>query len=292
MRALVIINPKAGGGRSEGLARCRALASDVLEPLDYRTEVLVTGAPGDATVASARARAEGCDLVVAWGGDGTVNEVGVSLVGSSTPLGIVPAGSGNGLARDLGLPLDPAGALRMAGTGRVRPIDVGQFGDALFFNVAGVGLDAAVGARLALPNARRGLAGYVQSAVLVWPRYAPQRFRITGDTTYDGDAWLIAVANSRQYGNGAQIAPEARLDDGRLDIVVVEAQPRWRLAMDVPAFFNGTLRPRPGLLMRQASTFTLSADGPMDAHVDGETRRTEGDIAITTRPGALLVKSS
>lgn len=291
MRAVVIINPKAGGGRSEGLDACKGLARNVLEPLGYGTEVLVTNAAGHATVASARAREEGADLVVAWGGDGTVNEVGVSLVGSKTPLGIVPAGSGNGLARDLGIPKDPAGALRAAGTGRLRSIDVGEFGKALFFNVAGVGLDAAVAARLALPNARRGLAGYVQAAFLVWPRYAPQRFRLTGDMTYDGDAWFIAVANSRQYGNGAQIAPEARLDDGRLDIVVVEAQPRWRLVMELPAFFNGTLRPRRGLVMRQASTFTLSADGPLDVHVDGETSRLEGDIQIKTRPGALLVKS-
>ena len=291
MRAVVIINPKAGGGRSEGLDACRMLARSVLEPLGYTAEVLVTTAAGHATVASARARGEGVDLVVAWGGDGTVNEVGVSLVGSNTPLGIVPAGSGNGLARDLGIPQDPAGALRVAGTGRPRPIDVGEFGNALFFNVAGVGLDAAVAARLALPNARRGLAGYVQAAFLVWPRYAPQHFRLTGDMTYDGNAWFIAVANSRQYGNGAQIAPEARLDDGRLDIVVVEAQPRWRLIMELPAFFNGTLRPRRGLVMRQASTFTVSAVGPMDIHVDGETSRVAGDIQIQTRPGALLVKS-
>lgn len=293
MRALVVLNPVAGAGRTSKLEACSTLARQVLEPLGYRTEVVVTARPRDGHSQSARAVADGVELLVAWGGDGTVNEVASAVAFSSSTLAIVPAGSGNGLARDLGVPLDPAGALQVAGSGRDRRIDAGQLGDALFFNVAGIGLDGVIAARLATPRARRGLAGYVQAVCLEWPRYRPRRYLLRGDgVEYEGTAWFVALANSRQYGNGAQIAPAARLDDGRLDIVVVEARPRWRLALEVPAFFRGTLDQRPGILMRTASELTIQADGPMAFHVDGEPFRAEAELRLRTHPGAILVKSS
>src|SRR5688572_16344087 len=112
MRALVVLNPVAGAGRTTKLDACRTLAAGILEPLGYRTDVVVTGGPGDGRAASTRAASEGVDLIVAWGGDGTVNEVAAAVAFSSSTLAIVPAGSGNGLARDLGVPLDPASALQ------------------------------------------------------------------------------------------------------------------------------------------------------------------------------------
>lgn len=292
MRAVVILNPVAGKGRATSLDACSALARRILEPLGYRTDVVITRNPGHGHGESVRARDDGVDLVIAWGGDGTVNEVARGLAFSSSTLAIVPAGSGNGLARDLGIPADPTAALQVAGTGRTRRIDAGELDGTLFFNVAGVGLDAAIAARLALPNAPRRLKGYILATLQEWPRYAPQRFRLGGDRfAYEGQAWFIAFANSRQYGNDAQIAPAARLDDGLLDVVVVEARPRWRLALDIPAFFRGTLDNRPGIVMAQASELTVSIERPVAYHLDGETGLKEASLTLRARPGILAVKS-
>lgn len=291
MRALVVINPIAGRGRSRDPGASGALAREVLGRHGYAADVVMTTAPGDAHAAAARARDEGADLVVAWGGDGTVNEVGSALAFSSTTLAIVPAGSGNGLARDLGLPLNPAGALDIAGGGRAFCIDAGELHGALFFNVAGVGLDAAIAARLASPDVRRGLTGYVLATWLAWGSHVPRRYTIEcGSTSHAITAWLVTMANSRQYGNGALIAPQARLDDGRLDIVAVEAAPRWRVALRLPSLFRGTLADGRGVLMRQAAEALIASDGDLPFHVDGEPRLGPSRLALRTRPGALRVK--
>ncbi len=240
-------------------------------------------------------------LVIAWGGDGTINGAASALAGTGIPLGIVPAGSGNGLARDLGLPLDPAAALAVAATGATRTIDGGDLDGSAFFNVAGIGLDARIAERMAAPGARRGLAGYAIATLGVLPSYRPRRYTIDiGRTEPSGpaietlhvDAYFIALANSRQYGNGAQIAPQARLDDGEFDLVVVQAQPLARLMMHLPAFFNGALTARPGILMRRATTVTVTADHDIPFHVDGEPRAGGRHLVICARPGALLVKVS
>jgi YegS/Rv2252/BmrU family lipid kinase len=232
------------------------------------------------------------NLVVAWGGDGTINGVGAALARTPIPLGIVPAGSGNGLARDLGLPLEAARALEVAGRGRERVIDAGEINGSLFFNVAGVGLDAAIAARLAAPHATRGLLGYVKATSLEWPRYGPRRYTVQRE---DADAWsgralLVAFANSRQYGSGAQIAPQARLDDGWIDVVAVEAQPFVCLAWRLPAFFRGTLTPGRGLHMWRCATLRLQADGPIPFHVDGEPRVGTAELVLKTQPGVLRVR--
>ena len=175
-----------------------------------------------------------------------------ALVGSDVALGIVPGGSGNGLARDLGIPLEAAPALEVVGGGRTRRIDSGRIDDAIwFFNVAGVGLDALIAHHIARPDAQRGLSGYTRAHVLAsCPRYRPEQYRIEWDgRTEQHRALFIAFANSRQYGNDAQIAPGARLDDGLLDLVVVDAQPLWRIMSRIPDLFRGRLQPGRGLHM-------------------------------------------
>lgn len=291
-RALVVFNP-VSGPRRRAVGDCGALAHDLLGRHGVEAAFAVTTAPGDARLLALQARRDGVALVVAWGGDGTINEVGGALAFSDVPLAIVPGGSGNGLARDLGVPLDAPAALVLAATGRPRTIDAGQIDDDLFFNVAGIGLDAAIAARLARPHARRGLPGYVQATLAELPFYRARHYRIDDASgAVDRHAWFIAVANSRQYGNGAQIAPAARLDDGRLDLVVVEAQPIWRLLQRVPAFFRGALAPGPGLLMSQVDQARIASDAPIAYHVDGEPRRRGTSIAVGVRPAALRVISS
>jgi diacylglycerol kinase (ATP) len=302
MRAVVIINPIAGPGRRKTLDRCAAMARSVLATHGYSAEVVVTASPTDASRYARGALESGVQLVVAWGGDGTINGAGSALAGTSLPLGIVPGGSGNGLARDLGLPREPARALTVAATGRERAIDAGDLCGSLFFNIAGIGVDAEIAARIAEPGSRRGLAGYVVATVQELRRYQPQVYiiRIPGgksdapsapaDVTFERRALLVALANSRQYGNGATIAPHARLDDGAIDLVVVDARPLWDLVSQLPAFFRGTLQDGPDLLMRRATALTISAGGPIRFHVDGEPRTGPETLALRMHPGALRVR--
>jgi diacylglycerol kinase (ATP) len=292
-RATVIINPIAGPGRVRTINACESLAHDTLTAHGFDTTVCVTVGPDDSRRFAEEALQANAELVVAWGGDGTINGVASALAHTQVPLGIVRGGSGNGLARDLGLPSDPATALSIAATGATRAIDAGEVGGSLFFNVAGIGLDARIAARLAAPDAQRGLLGYILATIAELPRYTPNGYsiRINGsDSAISTQAMFIALANSRQYGNGAQIAPHARLDDGILELVVVQPQSVFRIATRIPAFFTGTLDERPGLVMRSGSEIEIRGDRPMSYHVDGEPRRGGETLEIRTHPLALLVK--
>jgi len=290
MRAVVIINPVSGPSRRRPVEACRVLATDVFRRHGAEVDVLVTGARGDARRFALQAREAGVPLVAAWGGDGTINEVGSALVFSETCLAIVPGGSGNGLARDLGVPLESTAALELAATGSRKLIDAGQIDDSWFFNVAGVGLDARIAEHIARPGARRGLSGYARITFAELPRYRAQQYTIEhGGRSVTYRALIIAVANSRQYGNGAQIAPAARLDDGHLDLVVVESQPLWRLLVKIPAFFNGRLRAGRGLHMTPVTDAVVRGTGPMGYHVDGEPNVGDDALRVTTRPRALYV---
>jgi diacylglycerol kinase (ATP) len=300
VKALVVINPIAGPGRTRTIGACVDLAKSVLTAHNYDTEVLVTKRPSDAFDFSSTAAKNGAELLVAWGGDGTVNGVACAAAAANAAFAIVPGGSGNGLARDLGVPFDPAAALKLAATGRSRHIDAGDLHGSLFFNVAGIGFDARIAERLAMPGARRGLLGYIMATVGELRQYEPGTYSIRGAFDVNGtshmadivdrSALFIALANSRQYGNGAQIAPKALLDDGMIEIVVVEPQSGMSIMRQVPAFFRGTLQEGPGLLMRSAASMEISCAHPIRFHVDGEPREGPQTIRLQTRRNALIVK--
>lgn len=302
MRAVVIINPIAGKGRARTIGACSDLARSVLATHHIDADVRVTSGPDDAYRFSREAAASGATLVIAWGGDGTVNGGAAGVAGTGIPFAIIPGGSGNGLARDLRIPFDPRAAFTVAATGATRAIDAGDLHGSLFFNVAGIGFDARIAARLAQPGARRGLLGYVIATVGELRAYQPGTYSIANAFDVDGrqhmaditdrPALFIALANSRQYGNGATIAPNARLDDGMIEIVVVEPQSGLRILRQVPAFFRGTLREGPGLLMRSAASMEIASPEPIGFHVDGEPRTGPNRMALRTRRGALIVKVS
>ena len=293
MKATVVINPIAGPGRSRTLDACGALARASLGRGGFEVDVRITTGPDDAQRFATAAVAAGHDLVAAWGGDGTVNGVGAALAGTPVAMAIIPGGSGNGLARDLGVPLDAAAALAVAASGGTRSIDAGDLNGSLFFNVAGIGLDASIARRLAAPGARRGLLGYVVATLSELRGYVARNYTITvpdGGPPIVSAALLIAMANSRQYGNGAQIAPHARLDDGALDLVVVRPQSLFSLAVRVPAFFRGTLHADDKVLMKTAASWHISSDLPIGFHVDGEPRNGPTTVELRTRHRVLLVR--
>jgi YegS/Rv2252/BmrU family lipid kinase len=293
-RALVIVNPLSGRGRHENEVGAHAAqAVEVLARYGIEAQVRTTSGAGDANRFARDAADAGADLVVAWGGDGTINEAASALVNRHIPLGIVPAGSGNGLASDLCVPFVPADALVVAATGRDFAIDAGRVHDSLFFNIAGVGIDALIAARFAERGPRkRGPLGYLQIGLEELMHRRTQRYEICiDDDRVEHHALLLALANGRQYGNRLCIAPGARLDDGLLELVIVEQQSALAIAMRLPSLFAGRLRAGGGVTMRAVREVIVRADHPIPFHVDGEPRLGPAELQVRVLPQALVVRT-
>ena len=300
-KATVIVNPIAGPGRTATIGACVDLVKSILAGHQCDADVRITTGPNDANRFAIEAVAQRVDMVAAWGGDGTVNGAAAGVTGSGIPLAIIPGGSGNGLARDLSIPFDAVQALTIAATGKTRAIDAGDLNGSLFFNVAGIGLDARIAGRLATKGHRRGLMGYVLATVSELRSYQACAYSISkvfdangtaiiGDLT-DHPAMFIALANSRQYGSGAQIAPKALLDDGLMEVVVVAPMSGLQILRQLPAFFGGRLQEGPGIVMRSAAAMEIACADAIAFHVDGEPRVADGRVVMTTKRGALLVKA-
>jgi diacylglycerol kinase (ATP) len=293
MDVAVIINPISGARGRPGAGRARReLAEAVLAASGVRGMVSVTERAGHGRELARTALVAGARLVVAWGGDGTMNEVASALAFGPTPLGIVRAGSGNGLATALGVPADPAAALRGALTGAERTIDAGELDGRFFFNVAGIGLDAAVAAGFARGSlGRRGVLPYLALAAREFVRYRPRDYvcRVDGDVLRV-HALLVVCANGTQYGRGAAIAPDARLDDGALDVVIVGARSSLALAVQARRLFNGTIGRLPGVSIRRFERLEVQADGPLLFHVDGEPVQGGPVLQARVHPGALRLR--
>ncbi len=289
VRALVIINPIAGR-RHSGRSTSRAdLASRVLGP---HVEIERTERAGHAEDLARQAAAARYDVVFAWGGDGTINEVARALARTETALAIVPAGSGNGLARALRIPLVPDQALAHAVTRPARCIDAGSLGGRFFVNIAGVGLDAEVAAHFARRGTRRGPLPYVSIAFQTGLRYRPVEYVLDlGDGPVRERALIVAIANSSQYGNGAVVAPAAAVDDGALDVVVVRDRSLAARIMDARRLFTGTLHRAPGVLMHRATRVTIEADSPLHFHVDGDPVEGGHRLEAAVHPGVLKVRA-
>jgi YegS/Rv2252/BmrU family lipid kinase len=229
---------------------------------------------------------------MAWGGDGTINEVASALAFGEVPLGIVPAGSGNGLARQLGISPTPSNAIRRAISAEPRAIDVGEAGDRMFVNLAGIGFDAYVASRFNEHGGRRGFSTYVRLSARALMSYVPETYTITPGGTepsFSVRAVIITIANSPEFGNGAIIAPTARIDDGLLDLVVMEERSRLGTIVQLPRLFQGTVERAPGCTIRKITRATIESDRPMTYHVDGEPVSGGTSLRIRVHPGALYV---
>jgi YegS/Rv2252/BmrU family lipid kinase len=291
MSIAIIINPIAGGAGA-GNARARAeRASAVVAGHGDSVEVFITERPGHARELATAAARRGARLVMAWGGDGTVNEVASALAFGDVALGIVPAGSGNGLARELGVDSRPERAIAEALRAEVRRIDIGELDGRYFVSIAGVGFDAHVASQFNDPrNRRRGFASYAGTTARLLLTYTPARYAVTTeDGRIETRALLVTIANSAQFGNGARIAPLARVDDGRLDLVIVEEQSRWRTIWALPRLFNGSADRMPGYSIRRIERATIQCDRSMVFHVDGEPVQGGAELRARVHPGALLV---
>ncbi len=289
MKTCLIVNPTAG--------KCRqnpALLDDIVALIARQrlnASLVKTRYRGHATELARAAVREGCTHVIAVGGDGTVNEVAQALVDTSVVLGIVPAGSGNGLATHLGLPRDSLGALRLA----LQPastslaIDVGTVNDLLFVNAMGVGLDAEISSQCnEVP--RRSFLSYARAT---WTRFfqrSSMRVVIdTGARRTSLETLLVAVSNSDQYGNNARIAPGASVRDGLLDLVAVKPMGLIRAARFAAQLMLGRLNSNPHTFRLRAARFELERVAPGFLHTDGELHYTGSRLEVRVRPQALRV---
>ena len=269
-------------------------AMDVLTRERVQPEVLITDRRGHARALAAAAVERGASLVIAWGGDGTVNEVASALAFGPAALGVMPGGAGNGLARMLKLPADPEHALPALVHGTDRLIDLGEIGGHRFTNVAGLGFDAQVALTFArMGRGRRGLLRYAYVVLRELARYQPSCYDLEwndGGVARAKLAFLLGFANGRQWGNGAIVAPHARLDDGRLDVVCVAPRSSVRVLTAFPRLFLGTLDRAPGVESWTVAAAAVSAAASLTCHVDGEPVQLGRRASVRVLPAALRLR--
>jgi YegS/Rv2252/BmrU family lipid kinase len=296
-RAAAVINPISGAGLAGHAALSRtAFLREALERRGIAGTIHVTTGAGHARELASAAAAAGADLVIVWGGDGTVNEAGSGLAGSHTALGLIPAGSGNGLAASLGVPRDPIAALEHMFSMPERSIDVGYLAERPFFNIAGIGLDAHIAARFNLrERGRRGRWPYVRIGVHEGWRYRALEYDVDVDgRTRRVSALLIAFANGREYGMGACISPGAELDDGLLEAIIVEDRPPLARFVDARHLALRSMARAARVQIAPVHSATVSTAEPggvMQYHVDGEPGTASGAIHVRIEPMALRVRA-
>jgi YegS/Rv2252/BmrU family lipid kinase len=288
LRTVFVVNPVAGRASARGQRMQRLEDFIRSNRLDARIEMSRRG--GHAEELSRAAADGGAGLVVSVGGDGTMNEVARALVGRDVLFGMVPVGSGNGLGRDLGLPLDPGRALEVLLDGAVREIDTGEVNGLPFFNVMGLGFDAEIGRRFNLSH-RRGFFTYLRIGLQAYFSYRRERLRIVpeGAEPVTVDAFLTTAANSTQYGNNARIAPRALLDDGLLDLVTIPSKNPIRALGVVYRLFTASLDRSRTTQTFRAARFRVERAAPGPVHTDGEVHHCGETLDIHVRPRSLKV---
>jgi diacylglycerol kinase (ATP) len=288
IKSTFILNPTAGKAATRARRRERVLAFIARHQLD--AHLVETATPRHATALAQDAIAAGARLVVSIGGDGTMNEVATALVGTRVFYGLVPSGSGNGLGRDLGIPLGFDQALAALLDARVRCIDTGSINGLPFFNVAGLGFDAEISRRFNQCE-RRGLASYFRIGCGALFTYRKEMLGITPLSGVEEKvvSFVTTVANSTQYGNNARIAPHALLDDGLLDLAVIKTGNPFLAVPLGLRLFAGSIDRAPSVRSIQSSTFTIrrTAAGPI--HTDGEVHACSATLQVQVVPRSLLV---
>ncbi len=286
-RVMFIINPVAGFRKDK--ERLWALISERIRPQGWEISVARTRWRGEASELAAQAIEEGYDMIVAVGGDGTVNEVASAMVYSDASFGIIPVGSGNGLARSLGIPLDPQEACDVLINGRPRKIDVGKANGRFFFVIAGVGFDAHVGKRFD-SSTWRGPVPYFYFGLKEFFIYTPTTVRVEMEgRTLEVQPLQVTVANSQQYGNGAVIAPSAKLDDGLLDVCVIHPVKFFQGLYDIPKLFSGKIDTVPYAEFYQSKWVVIRRSEADVVNLDGEAIEAAEEVKISVLPGALKV---
>jgi YegS/Rv2252/BmrU family lipid kinase len=287
-QVLFIVNPHAGTG---GTKAFETQIAGELDPRLFETQIAYTRYPGHGTELAADAARRGVDIVAAVGGDGSVNEVAQGLLGSSSVLAVVPKGSGNGLARMLGISRRTSAALAVIQEGALQTIDVGEANGHLFLSNAGVGFDALV-ARLFAGGSRRGLGAYTRQVLRALRHYHPETYTLrTEKRSWETTAFLVTVANGSQFGYNFKIVAGARPDDGILDACIMRPFPTLALpAVSLAAWIYGLAGTRYASHV-PCRELRIAAARPLEwMQIDGDPVPVAGGtVRIRIRPSALQV---
>ena len=280
----LIVNPAAGRGAGARLASWLRET----RPMEPPFEVYCSRSLDDARDIAREMAARGCPLVVAAGGDGTAAAVADAIGGSATNMALLPVGTGNDLARHLGLPLRPGPALSALLSMASVPVDLGRAGSRPFLVAAGIGFDAAVARSVnEQPRWLRGSLAYAVAVLSTLRSYQPTLLHISVDgVTHEYLAYMAAIANIRTYGGGMRIAPNASMRDGLLDVCVVKALPRWRFLMAAGSVYRGAHVRHPAVHMFRGRTIRIQSEPPAPVVLDGELAGAT-PVELTVEPGGI-----
>lgn len=282
----IIVNPVSGSGRRK---KALKMIDQHLDRDKFDFEIVRTERHKHAIELTKQGIESGCKAVVIVGGDGSINQVGATLAGTGVALGIIPAGSGNGLSRSLGISMNPKKAVENINNFNFRTIDTGLANGKAFMNMSGVGFDAAV-ADAFHQQKTRGLFKYFMVGVPLLFNYKLQTYKINADgREFERKAWQIALANSSQYGNDALVAPKAEVDDGMLDAVVLNPMPIFQMFVNFYRLFQGTLHQSKYIKTFKFKEMTIKQERNDVAHLDGDPFELGQEVNIKINPMSLKV---
>lgn len=284
---LFILNPNSGTSLGHSMDTVSRSIDAFARKMQHTAHILFTESRGHATeLVKENVDKKKWAAIVAVGGDGTVNEIARPLIGRSTPLGILPLGSGNGLARHLGLPLTLEAALKRLFQGSSITIDNGVINDIPFFCTAGIGFDAYVG-QLFSEQSSRGFATYANVSLKAYWHYKPQVLVVNGVAT---DAFSLTFANAGQFGNNAWVAPHASLQDGVLDVCTIKPFPKWFGTLLAYQLFTKQLKSSKYITYRDTTETWIETQVPPIIHYDGEPLQLNTNlIQVKINPQSLNV---
>lgn len=288
-KILFVVNPKSG---TKSIGKRQLIIDLVLHFAQaiFEVHVVQTTHAGHATQLTQQAVKQGIDYVVAVGGDGTVNEVAQALIDTNTALGILPLGSGNGLARHLGIPMQPEKALQVLFKERIFSIDACFVNNLPFFCTAGVGFDAFVANRFAQQKSR-GLQTYARTTIQSFWNFKPDTYQLQIDNQpLSSKSFAITFANASQYGNNAFVAPQAKINDGWLDVCLLSPFPAALAPSIGLRLFQRTLPRSKFVEVIKAKEIMLRASSPLLIHFDGEPKQlSTNQLQVNIRPQCLKV---
>jgi len=283
---LFIVNPVSGNKPKEFVLK---LIDKKFEGGEYNVKTVITNYAGEATSIVKDFIKKGYNRVVAVGGDGTVNEVASAVADTDAALGIIPLGSGNGLARHLKIPMKPSRAIDLVKVGKSGKIDYGKINDQKFFCTSGVGFDAHVG-HLFSKMEGRGVANYIKATLSEFRQYQPSRYEISmNGAIIMRDAFLITFANASQYGNNAHIAPNADIRDGKLEIAIMRGFPLIKAPGVGTRLFLKNINKSVYVETYQSTNVIIKRTSPGVIHFDGEPTEMGELLNIKIIPGGLKV---
>lgn len=286
---LFLINPKSGVQSKRGLPK---LIEKEIDKERFSFSIMETKYVAHASELAAKAVEKGIDVVVAVGGDGTVNEVARSLVGSKTTLGIIPCGSGNGLARHLGIPIDIKKSLGFINIAEPTDVDYGKINGQPFFCTCGIGFDALVSNSFA-KGRQRGPLGYMHNMVMDWLKYKPEVYEIETETSSEHyKAFLIACGNAAQYGNNAYIAPRASMRDGLLSVTILEPFSPLDVPLVLGDIFGNKINSNSHVKTLESHWIKIKRKSNGVVHFDGEPMDMDAELFIEIVPSGLNVMAT